>query len=107
MNLIVESSLTCNEGLYFRFITMVAKNDLNYDILVEARREDTDHYFHLLKSHGWFDFVDDFIEPEWALEGVRIDTEWNYPRTIKVPKIRCEDTLSLLGQLKSLRDLDV
>ena len=80
MNLIVESSLTCDEGLYFRFVSMVAKKDLNYDILIEARKEDTDHYF-------------------------RIDTELNYPMTIKVSQIRCENTLNVLGQLKSLREL--
>jgi len=84
---------------------MVAKKDLNYDILIEAREEDTDHYFHLLKSHGWFDFVDDFVEPRHRLEGVRIDTELNYPMTIKVSQIRCENTLNVLGQLKSLREL--
>ena len=105
MNLIIESSLTCDEGLYFRFVSMVAKKDLNYDILIEAREEDTDHYFHLLKSHGWFDFVDDFVEPRHRLEGVRIDTELNYPMTIKVSQIRCENTLNVLGQLKSLREL--
>jgi len=105
VNLIIESSLTCDEGLYFRFVSMVAKKDLNYDILIEAREEDTDHYFHLLKSHGWFDFVDDFVEPRHRLEGVRIDTELNYPMTIKVSQIRCENTLNVLGQLKSLREL--
>ncbi len=107
MNLIVKSSLTCDEGLYFRFVTMLAKQDLNYDILIEAEKEETDRYFKTLKSHGWFDFVDDFIEPEWALEGVRIDTEWNYPMTIKVAKIRCENTLSIIGQLKELKKIKV
>ena len=106
MNLIVESSLTCDEGLYFRYVTMISKIDLNYDILIEAKKEDIDYYFHLLKSKGWFDFVDDFIEPRHRIEGVRIDTEWNYPMTIKVSQIRCEDTLSILGQLKTLRNIE-
>ena len=107
MNLIIESSLTCDEGLYFRFVSMVAKKDLNYDILVEAQRKDTDHYYHLLTSHGWFDFVDDFVEPRHRLEGVRIDTEWNYARTIKVAQIRCENTLNILGQLEELRKIKI
>ena len=105
MNLIFQSSLTCNEGLYFRFVSMMAKTELNYDILIEAQKEDIDYYFKLFKTHGWYDFVDDFIEPELRLEGVRIDTELNYPRTIKVSQIRCENTLNLLGQLKSLRQI--
>ena len=105
MNLIVISDLTCDEGLYFRYITMVAKQDLDYDVLIESNKEDIDYYYEVLKSHGWFDFVDDFIEPRHRLEGVRIDTEWNYPKTIKTAHIRCENTLNILGQVKSLRNI--
>ena len=103
MNLIIVSSLSCDEGLYFRYITMMAKEELNYDILLEARKEDVDRYFNLLKKHGWFDFVDDFVQPEWKEEGVRIDKELNYPKTIRVDNIRCENTLNILGQLKSFK----
>jgi len=103
MNLIIVSSLSCDEGLYFRYITMLAKTDLNYDILLEAQKKDVDHYFHLLKKHGWFDFVDDFVQPEWRIDGVRIDKELNYPRTIQVNNIRCENALGILGQLKGFK----
>ena len=100
MNLIVISKLTCNEGLYFRHITMVAKKDLNYSVLIETDKEKIDYYYKKLKKHGWFDFVDDFVTAEVREEGVRIDNELNYPKTIKVDKITCENTLSLLGQIK-------
>lgn len=100
MNLIVISSLSCDEGLYFRYITMIAKEDLGYGILLEAQKEDIDYYFKLLKRKGWFDFVDDFVLPEWREEGVRIDKELNYSRTIQVDSIKCENTLNILGQLK-------
>ena len=92
MNLIIVSSLSCDEGLYFRYITMMAKEELSYDILLEASKEETDYYFNLLRKKGWFDFVDDFVLPEWAEEGVRIDRELNYPKTIQVDSIRCENT---------------
>ena len=105
MNLIITSELTCNEGLYFRHITMVAKTDLDYDVLIESEKDDIDYYFHLLKDHGWFDFVDDFVEPRHRLEGVRIDQELNFPRTIRTKSIRCENTLNLLGQIKTLRNI--
>ena len=105
MNLIILSSLSYDEGLYFRYVTMMAKEELSYDILLEAQKEDVDYYFKLLKRKGWFDFVDDFVEPEWRLEGVRIDTELNYPMTIRTDKIGCENALNLLGQMKSLRDI--
>ncbi len=105
MNLIVVSELTCNEGLYFRYLTMVAKEDLDYDILIESDKDEIDYYYSLLKTKGWFDFVDDFIIPEYKEGGVRIDTELNYPMTIKAPQICCENTLNLLGQVKSMRHL--
>jgi len=105
MNLIVVSDLTCNEGLYFRYISMMASQELKYDVLVEARKEDEDRYFNLLRAKGWYDFVDDFVQPEWSIEGVRLDNELNYTRTIQVPQIRCEDTLNILGQLKSMREI--
>ena len=105
MNLIIVSELTSNQGLYFRYITMESKTELDYDVLVESEKDDIDYYYKLLKSHGWFDFVDDFIEPRHRLEGVRIDTEWNYPMTIKTNRIVCENTLNILGQLKSMRGI--
>ena len=107
MNLIVVSELTCNQGLYFRHITMIAKTELDYDVLIESEEKDIDHYYKTLKAHGWFDFIDDFIEPRHRLEGVRIDTGWNYPMTIKTDKIGCENALNLLGQMKSLRDIKI
>ena len=105
MNLIVVSGLTCDEGLYFRYISMMASQELNYDVLVEAERGDIDHYFNLLREKGWHDFVTDFVQPEWRIEGVRIDDELNYARTIKVNTISHENTLNLLGQIKGLRDI--
>ena len=112
MNLIIVSSLSCDEGLYFRDITMMAKEELDYSVLLEAQIEDVDYYFNLLKKHGWFDFVEDFVQPEWKEEGVRIDRrlqpekpllEINYPKTIKVDSIKCENTLNILGKLKGFK----
>lgn len=107
MNLIVVSSLSCDEGLYFRHITMIAKKELDFDVLLEAQKNDVDHYFNILKKHGWFDFVDDIVQPEHKEEGIRIDRELNYPKTIKVDKIQCENTLNILGQLKTFRDIEI
>ena len=103
MNLIVKTELTCDEGLYFRFITMQAKIELDYSILIEAEKNKVDKYYKLLKRKGWFDFVDDFILPNQE-DGVRLDTELNYPMTIQVPYIRCENTPNILGQLKIFKE---
>jgi|TARA_B100000676_G_C18080371_1_gene850733 hypothetical protein len=105
MNLIVVSSLTCDEGLFFRYITMMGKTEMGYNVLVEAKKNQIDKYYNKLKSHGWYDYVDDFILPEWAEEGVRIDKEPNYPRTIVTKKISCENSLNILGQMKFLKKL--
>ena len=101
--LIIISSLSYDEGLYFRYITMIAQQELDYGVVLEAKKEDIDHYFKLLKRKGWFDFVEDFVQPEWNIDGVRIDKELNYPRTIQVNSITCENTLNILGQIKTLR----
>ena len=85
---------------------MLAKTDLHYDILLEAQKEDIDYYFKLLKKKGWFDFVDDFVQPEWREDGIRIDKKLNYPRTIQVSSIKCENTLNILGQLKGFSKWD-
>jgi hypothetical protein len=84
---------------------MMAKQDLNYSVLIESNEDKIDYYYKKLKTHGWFDFVDDFVTPEHNEDGVRIDNELNYPRTIKVDKITCENTLSLLGQIKFFVDV--
>ena len=106
MNLIVISDMTYDEGLYFRFISMVSKKDLGMDVLVESEKEKIDYYYHLLKSKGWFDYVDDFIVPQDKEEGIRIDREYNYAKTIKVNKICYENTTNILGQIKTLKELD-
>ena len=107
MNLIVSCELTCDEGLYFRYITMVAKTELSCVNLIEAEEKYIDSYYRKLKQHGWFDFVDDFVLPEWREEGIRIDKELNFPLTIVTPKIECSNTLSILGQIKSLNSLNL
>ena len=45
MNLIVVSNLTCDEGLYFRYITMLAKTDLDYTVVIESEKEEIDKYY--------------------------------------------------------------
>jgi hypothetical protein len=108
MNLIINANLSSDppsEGLYFRFLTMVAQKDLDYCVLLESQHDMIDMYYHFLKKKGWFDHIDDIIVPEWKEEGVRLDTELTYPMTIRTKYIRCENTLNLLGQIKTMRTL--
>jgi len=107
MNLVIASQLVVppSEGLMFRYLTMEAKYTLAFDVTVESPRDLVDDYYHFLKERGLFDFIDEIIVPEWRIEGVRIDSELNYPRTIQTKSITCENTLNLLGQMKSLRSI--
>ncbi len=108
MNLIIVDELSSDppsEGLYFRFLTMVAQKELNYDVVLESEPDMVDINWKFLKRKGWFDFVNDIVVPEWRVEGVRVDTDNNYPMTIKTPYIRCENTPNLLGQIKSIRNI--
>ena len=83
---------------------MMAKTELDYNILIESKKSQIDKYYNFLKKKGWYDFVDDFILPNQE-EGVRLDTKLNYSMTIQVPSIKCENTLNILGQIKALREL--
>ena len=74
------------------------------DVLIECKKQEIDEYYYKLRSHGWFDFVDDFIDPSFKIEGIRIDKSLTYPLTIRTDKIVCENTLSILGQIRCLND---
>ena len=104
MNLIIVSTLSIDEGLYYRYLTMIAKTELKYNILIESEKEDIDKYYRILKRKGWFDFTDDFIL-ENQEDGVRIDTKFDYPQTIQTQHLRCENVPQLLGQIKNLREI--
>ena len=102
MNLIVVSHLTTNEGLYFRYLTMMAAKNICMNILVEAQAQQRDYYYKLLKQKGLNDYVMDFVTPEEREEGIRLDTEMNYPLTVTAKKISVTNVASLILQIKSL-----
>ena len=102
MNLIIVSHLTTNEGLYFRYLTITAKLHLGMNVLVETEKNQIDYYYKLLKKRGLYDGVSEIIHPEYKVEGIRLDTELNYPLTVKTDKICVTNVLNLIGQIKLL-----
>ena len=102
MNLIVVSALTTNEGLYFRFLTMMVKSNLRMDVLVEAPKQQIDYYYKILKRRGLYDYVSEMLTPETKEEGVRLDTELNYPLTVRTDEISVINVINLIGQIKLL-----
>jgi hypothetical protein len=102
MTLIVVSELTTNEGLYFRYLTSVAKLHYGMDVIVEAQKEQRDYFYSLLKEKGLYDFVSEIISPEIKEEGIRLDTEMNYPLTVTTKKICVTNVSNLITQIKLL-----
>tara|TARA_R110002020_G_scaffold238465_1_gene450994 strand:- start:2432 stop:2761 length:330 start_codon:yes stop_codon:yes gene_type:complete len=105
MNLIVVSDLTTNEGLYFRYLSMMAKSSLEMDVLVETPKCKIDYCYKLLKRRGLYDYVSEILPPEIREEGVRLDVELNYPLTIVTPFITCVNVTNLLRQIKGLNNM--
>ena len=101
MNLIVVADLTTNEGLYFRYLTMMVKAN----VVVETSKPLIDYHYKNLKSQGLYDFVDDMVTPECDVEGIRIDTQLNYPMTIQTDTIEVTNVLHLLEQIKQLKSI--
>ena len=51
MNLVISSKLSTDppsEGLMFRYITMEAKQTLEYTVVIEAEKEAEDYYYNFL-----------------------------------------------------------
>ena len=102
MTLIVVSALTTNEGLYFRYLSNVMRFDYSMDVIVEAQKEQIDYYYSVLKRKGLYDYVSEIIYPEIKEEGIRLDTEMNYPLTVTTEKICVTNVSNLIAQIKTL-----
>ena len=81
---------------------MTAKSHLAMDIIVEAKKEQIDYYYKLLKKKGLYDFVSEIVPPEYEVDGVRLDTELNYPLTVQTDSIHVFNVTNLISQIKSL-----
>ena len=72
------------------------------DVIVEAQKEQRDYYYSLLKRKGLYDFVSEIVSPEANEEGIRLDTEMNYPLTVTTEKISATNVLELINKIKLL-----
>jgi len=77
----------------FRELTLL----LQGDIVIEG--SDPDPYWKWLRSRGGMDYVKDFVRPG-SEDGVRLDIEPNFPRTVVTDRIAPENVVRLVGQLK-------
>tara|TARA_R100001163_G_C5034394_1_gene173906 strand:+ start:349 stop:615 length:267 start_codon:yes stop_codon:yes gene_type:complete len=81
---------------------MTVKSYLGMDVLVEAQKEQIDYYYKLLKRKGLYDYVSEILPQDTKEEGVRLDTELNYPLTVKTKNISVTNVNTLIMQIKSL-----
>tara|TARA_R100000081_G_C4765661_1_gene142567 strand:- start:81 stop:347 length:267 start_codon:yes stop_codon:yes gene_type:complete len=81
---------------------MTVKSYLGMDVLVEAQKEQIDYYYKLLKRKGLYDYVSEILPQDTKEEGIRLDTELNYPLTVKTKNISVTNVNSLIMQIKSL-----
>tara|TARA_Y100001951_G_scaffold97930_1_gene98145 strand:- start:1551 stop:1817 length:267 start_codon:yes stop_codon:yes gene_type:complete len=81
---------------------MTVKTYLGMDVLVEAQKEQIDYYYKLLKRKGLYDYVSEILPQDTKEEGIRLDTELNYPLTVKTKNISVTNVNNLIMQIKSL-----
>jgi hypothetical protein len=70
---------------------------LKLDTVIES--DDVDIYYQWLKMRGGMDFVSDFVRPG-AEEGVHLDVEPNFPRTVLTDRIVPENTGILINRIR-------
>lgn len=84
---------------------MTCSHNLYFSILLEVCHKDQDFYYKQMKRAGLMDFIEELITPEDKEEGIRLDSEIVYPKTILVKKITFENVVGILGQVKFLSSL--
>ena len=104
MNLIIHAGLSepPTETLPFRYVTSVSKCDYKLDVLLESEQEMKDMYWSFLNKRGMFDYIQDIVTPREKENGIRIDFEFNYPKTVVTQKIILENQEELLKHIAIL-----
>lgn len=99
MTLIIKDSLVNPPTWFasFRDLTLFCHIFLGVESVIES--EHVDIYYRWLKSRGGMDFVEDFVSPG-AEDGLRLDVERAYPRTIVTDRIVPENTDQIIGQIR-------
>ena len=84
----------------FRDLTLYCHVFLRDDILIES--DDPDPYYRWMRSRGGMDFVEDFVRPGQE-DGVHLDVEHNYPRTVVTDRIAPENVHRLKWMVRFCR----
>ncbi len=84
----------------FRDLTLYCNVFLHLEIVVES--DAIDSYYRWIKPRGGMDFIEELVRPG-SEDGVRLDIEHNYPRTIVTDRIAPENVHRLIAQIQGLR----
>lgn len=109
MLIIISSSLLepPSDFLIVRFVAQTCETNLQSDVLIESPADMIDLNYKYLKSKGIFDYIDDILPLFIREEGIRLDIEPNFPKSVIVKAVTFQNTPNILGQLKSLANLDI
>jgi hypothetical protein len=99
MSLIIRDQLVTPPTWFssFRDLTLYCHCFLHAEILIES--EDPDPYWKWIRARGGMDFVEDFVRPGTE-DGVRLDVEPNFPRSVITDRIAPENFHRLIAQLR-------
>jgi hypothetical protein len=86
----------------FRDLTLYCSTFLKEDVVIES--EDPDLYWRWIRARGGMDFVEDFVRPG-SEDGVHLDLEPNYPRSVITDRIAPENIHRLIAQIRFCRGL--
>lgn len=86
----------------FRDLTLYCHVFLHDDVVIES--DDPDPYYHWIKPRGGMDFVEEFVRPG-SENGVHLDVEPNFPRSVITDRIAPENVHRLIRQIQLCRGL--
>jgi len=86
--------------LSFRDLTLYCNVFLKTDIVIES--EEPDLYYRWIEPRGGMDFIEDFVRPG-SEDGLRLDVEHNYPRSLVTDRIAPENVHRLIAMIQGCR----
>ncbi len=86
----------------FRDLTLYCHIFLGDYVVIESA--DPDPYYYWIKPRGGMDFVEEFVRPG-SEDGVRLDFEPTYPRSIITDRIAPENVHHLIRQIQICRQV--
>jgi len=81
----------------FRDLTLYCNIFLRAEVVIES--DQPAMYWHWIRERGGMDFIEDFVRPG-SEDGVHLDLDPNYPRSIITDRISPENVHRLIAQIK-------